>query len=58
MAFTLRTYSHVIAGMDAAAATIVADVIFGTPETPQNDTVHESVHGETESSLIDDEDSG
>ncbi|THJ75696.1 site-specific integrase [Candidatus Frankia alpina] len=44
VAFTLKTYSHVIAGMDAAAASIVADVIFGPAETPDEDPVHESVH--------------
>lgn len=50
--FTLRTYSHVIPGMDAAAATLVADLILGTDARPEDgpseplDTgpVHESVH--------------
>ncbi len=53
-----RGRTNAIFDKQPPAATIVADVIFGAPETPQSDPVHESVHGETESPLIDDEDSG
>ncbi len=51
VAFTLKTYSHVIEGMDAAAASIVADAIFGPAETPKEGPVHESVHDAGESPL-------
>jgi len=52
VAFTLRTYSHVIPGMDAAAAELIAGRILGDPPppapaaetTPQNGPVHDSVH--------------
>ncbi|WP_045876902.1 site-specific integrase [Pseudofrankia sp. DC12] len=54
VAFTLRTYSHVIPGMDAAAADLVAGQILGASEplappadeTPQDDDVHDPVHKE------------
>ncbi len=58
VAFTLQTYSHVIAGMDAAAANIVADAIFGPAETPDEGHVHESVHDGEDSPLIYDEGEG
>ncbi len=58
VAFTLKTYSHVIAGMDAAAAGIVADAIFGPAETPPKSPVHESVHDGGESPLIEEENEG
>lgn len=43
--FTLRIYSHVIPGMDEAAAGPVAGVIFGPdPGGGEKPAVHESVH--------------
>ncbi|WP_239394739.1 site-specific integrase [Frankia sp. CiP3] len=52
--FTLRTYSHVIPGMDAAAASLVAGLILLAPSPHEQATVHETVHGEDESLLIED----
>ncbi len=56
--FTLRTYSHVIPGMDAAAAGLVAGVILGPSEEDPRDDVHRDVHPEDGSPLHDEEDQG
>lgn len=58
VAFTLRTYSHVIPGMDAAAAGLVAGVILGPGDEKGKPPVHETVHEETGSPLNDDDDEG
>ncbi len=44
VAFTSRIYSHVIPGMDEAAAGLVAGVILGPQDKGQESDVHESVH--------------
>src|SRR5512143_2501194 len=53
VAFTLRVYSHVIPGMDAQAAGLVAGVILGPPGGPVREFVRPDgssplVNGETE----------
>ncbi|WP_250285925.1 MULTISPECIES: tyrosine-type recombinase/integrase [unclassified Frankia] len=58
VAFTLKIYSHVIAGMDAAAARLVAEAIFGPAEPVLDGPVHESVHEEEESPLVEEESEG
>ncbi|WP_200902538.1 tyrosine-type recombinase/integrase, partial [Protofrankia coriariae] len=64
VAFTLRAYSHVIPGMDAAAAGAVAGLILGTTDVEQDEDtteshdqegdVHPDVHPEGPSPLTDD----
>ncbi|WP_163550269.1 tyrosine-type recombinase/integrase [Candidatus Frankia nodulisporulans] len=58
VAFTLRTYSHVIPGMDEAAAGLVAGVILGPADDNEKPPVHETVHEEAGSPLDDEEEKG
>lgn len=56
--FTLRAYSHVIPGMDAAAAGLVAGVILGPTEDDREGDVHPDVHPEDASPLENEIDQG
>ncbi|SBW21114.1 integrase family protein [Candidatus Protofrankia californiensis] len=58
VAFTLKTYSHVIPGMDRTAADQIAKVIFGDPGTPENEHGHESGHAAPSTPLTEEEGEG